>query len=403
MTEEFEQSVAIEDDSATFRLLRRPAGSGLSAELAAQLRLAESDQLGYQAAILVVDDEPAMRHVMTLTLKALGYHNLANAADGGDALQLLREREFDLLITDLHMPGMDGLALLAAIKNDPFMRHLPVIVASGMNELESVARCIEIGAEDYLPKPVNTVILRARVTASLERKRLRDLDRLRLLDLQQEKQLLELEKEKSERLLLNILPEAIADRLKQGERTIAERHAEVTVLFADIVNFTALVSKTEPEMLVALLNDLFSRFDRLAESRGVEKIKTIGDCYLAVGGLPVAQPDHADRVARLALEMLAAVAAINTEHGTQLEVRVGVHSGPVIAGVIGRRKFTYDLWGETVNLASRIQSSGLPNQVNVSAGTYDRLKDRFTFVERGSLECKGVGEVRTYILLGQQR
>lgn len=401
MTEEFEKSVAIEDDSATFRLLRRPAGSGLSAELAAQLRLAESDQLGYQAAILVVDDEPAMQHVMTLTLKALGYHNLANAADGGDALQLLREREFDLLITDLHMPGMDGLALLAEIKNDPFMRHLPVIVASGMNELESVARCIETGAEDYLPKPVNTVILRARVTASLERKRLRDLDRLRLLDLQQEKQLLELEKEKSERLLLNILPEAIADRLKQGERTIAERHAEVTVLFADIVNFTALVSKTEPEMLVALLNDLFSRFDRLAESRGVEKIKTIGDCYLAVGGLPVAQPDHADRVARLALEMLAAVAALNTEHGTQLEVRVGVHSGPVIAGVIGRRKFTYDLWGETVNLASRIQSSGLPNHVNVSAGTYDRLKDQFMFVERGSLECKGVGVVRTYILLGE--
>jgi class 3 adenylate cyclase len=247
------------------------------------------------------------------------------------------------------------------------------------------------------------VILRARVTASLERKRLRDLDRLRLLDLQQEKHLLELEKEKSERLLLNILPEPIAERLKQGERTIAERHAEVTVLFADIVNFTVLASNTEPETLVALLNDLFSRFDRLAEFHGVEKIKTIGDCYLAVGGLPVAHPDHAEKVAHLALEMLAVVAQINTEHGTQLEVRVGLNSGPVIAGVIGRRKFTYDLWGEAVNLASRIQSSGLPNHVNVSAGTHDRLRGRFTFVERGSITCKGVGEVRTYILLGKQR
>ena len=403
MSEEFEQSVAVEDDSATFRLLRRSAEAGLSADLTAQLQLAESDLLSHHAAILVVDDEPAMRHVMTLTLKALGYHNLADAADGGGALQLLREREFDLLITDLHMPGMDGLTLLAEIKNDPFMRHLPVIIASGMNELESVARCIEIGAEDYLPKPVNTVILRARVTASLERKRLRDLDRLRLLDLQQEKHLLELEKEKSERLLLNILPEPIAERLKQGERTIAERHAEVTVLFADIVNFTVLASNTEPETLVALLNDLFSRFDRLAEFHGVEKIKTIGDCYLAVGGLPVAHPDHAEKVAHLALEMLAVVAQINTEHGTQLEVRVGLNSGPVIAGVIGRRKFTYDLGGEAVNLASRIQSSGLPNHVNVSAGTHDRLRGRFTFVERGSITCKGVGEVRTYILLGKQR
>lgn len=403
MSDVFEQSTTFEGESTTLRLLRHTAESALSADLAAQLQLAESDLLSHHAAILVVDDEAAIRHVMTLTLKALGYHNLAEAADGLDALQLLREREFDLLITDFDMPGMDGFALLAEVKNDPFLRHVPVLIASGMNELESVARCIEIGAEDYLPKPVNTTILRARVTASLDRKRLRDVDRLRVLGLQQEKQLLELEKEKSERLLLNILPEAIAERLKQGERTIAERHADVTVLFADIVSFTALTSDTEPEALVALLNDLFSRFDRLAEAHGVEKIKTIGDCYLAVGGLPVAQPNHVENVAQLALEFLAAVAQLNQERGTRLEVRIGVNSGPVIAGVIGRKKFTYDLWGEAVNLANRIQSSGLPSQVNVSAGIHDRLQGRFQFMERGTIECKGVGKVRTYILLGKLR
>lgn len=402
MAEEPRFPLAEDDDSATFRLLRRDPGAGISADLAAQLQLASSDELSRHAAILIADDEAPMRHVLLLTLRALGYHNLAEASDGARALQLLREREFDLLITDLQMPDMDGLSLLAEIKGDQFLRSLPVIVASGMNDLEAIARCIELGAEDYLPKPVNTTILRARVTASLERKRLRDLERLRLLELQQEQQLLQLEQEKSERLLLNILPHAIAERLKHGERSIAERHADVTVLFADIVDFTTLSSTTDPEELVALLNDLFSRFDRLAERHGVEKIKTIGDCYLAVGGLPTPRPDHAESVAELALAMLEAVMQLNTDRGTHLHVRIGVNSGPVVAGVIGRKKFTYDLWGEAVNLASRIQSSGLPNHVNVSAGTHDRLQAKFHFVERGSIQYKGMGELRTYILLGRQ-
>ncbi len=403
MGKETHDSAAAEDTSATFRLLRRPlTDGGLSTELVEQLRLAESDTQGKQAAILIADDEEPMRRVMMLTLRALGYLNLAEAADGGTALQMLREREFDLLVSDIQMPGLDGIALLTELKADPFLRHLPVIIASGFNDVEAVARCIELGAEDFLPKPASSTILRARVSASLERKRLRDLDRLRLLELQHEKQLLELEQEKSDRLLLNILPQAIAERLKLGERTIAERHAEVTVLFADIVDFTALASRTDAEELVALLNDLFTRFDRIAESHGVEKIKTIGDSYLAVGGLPTPRPDHAESVAEMALEMLEAVSRINQDRGIRLHVRIGINSGPVVAGVIGRKKFTYDLWGEAVNLASRIQSSGLPDHVNVSAGTYARLREKYAFMERGTIKCKGLGEVRTYILLAKQ-
>ena len=205
-----------------------------------------------------------------------------------------------------------------------------------MNELDAVARSIQMGAEDFLPKPVNAIILRARVSASLERKRLRDLEKLRLPELQREKQRAEMEHEKSERLLLNILPASIAERLKRGERSIAERFEEVTVLFADIVEFTALASHTDPDDLVTLLNELFSRFDRLAERHGLEKIKTIGDSYLVVGGLPIPRVDHAEAVAEMALGMLESVHDLNRDSGMRLRIRIGLNSGPVIADVIVR-------------------------------------------------------------------
>lgn len=391
-----------QEETSTFQLLRSAVQSGLSPEQALQLQRAESDQSGQQASILVADDEDAMRGVLLLMLRANGYQNLAEARDGEEALAALREREFDLLITDMQMPAMDGFALLQAIKEDPFMRHLPVIVASGMNQLDAVARCIEMGAEDFLPKPVNATILRARVNASLERKRLRDLERLRVIQLQQEKQLLEIEKEKSERLLLNILPQCIAERLKGGERNIAERFAEVTVLFADIVDFTTLANETDPEDLVTILNELFSRFDRLAERHGLEKIKTIGDSYLAVGGLPLPRADHAEAVAEMALGMLEAVRDLNSDSGISLRVRIGLNTGPVVAGVIGRKKFTYDLWGTAVNLASRMQSSGLPDQIHISEGTRRLLRETFRMTERGTVHCKGHGAVRSYLLEGKR-
>jgi adenylate cyclase len=390
------------EDTSTFQLLRQSLHGGLSPEQALELQRAESAQSVRDAHILVAEDEDAMRAVLLMMLRTLGYSNLAEVHDGEQALAALREREFDLLITDMQMPAMDGFALLQTIKDDPFMRHLPVIVASGLNQLDAVARCIELGAEDFLPKPVNPTILRARVHASLERKRLRDLDRLRLIQLQQEKQLLEIEKEKSERLLLNILPQPIAERLKHGERNIAERFAEVTVLFADIVDFTLLANETDPEDLVTLLNELFSRFDRLAERHGLEKIKTIGDSYLVVGGLPLPRPDHAEAVAEMALEMLASVRDLNSDSGTNLRVRIGLNTGPVVAGVIGRKKFTYDLWGSAVNLASRMQSHGLPNHIHLSEGTRRLLPAHFKVTARGTVHCKGLGEVRSYLLDGKK-
>ena len=390
------------DETSTFELLRRVKSDGLSAHTLAQLSHAQDSATDKQAAIMLVEDNAQLRNVIVQILGTLGYTNVTEAADGQVALDLLAQRDFDLIVLDIEMPRVNGFEVLAALKRDPARRHLPVIVASGLDRLDAVVRCIELGAEDFLPKPVNSVLLGARVGASLERKRLRDLERLRLLELQQEKQLLQAEQEKSERLLLNILPGAIAERLKRGEHTIAERHAEVTVLFADLVDFSTLANQTDAQELVALLNDLFSRFDRLADRHGLEKIKTIGDCYLVVGGLPVPSARHAAAVAQMALEMLTALAELNQQRGLRLHMRIGMHSGPVVAGVIGSRKFTYDLWGVAVNLAQRVQASGIPDRVNVSANTYELLRQHFHLTERGTVECKGQGLVRTYLLDGQR-
>jgi class 3 adenylate cyclase len=212
---------------------------------------------------------------------------------------------------------------------------------------------------------------------------------------------LDLEREKSERLLLNVLPASIAARLKQTEAVIADGFPEVTVMFADLVDFTRRSERIGPEQLVENLNDLFSVFDQLARERGLEKIKTIGDAYMVVGGLPDPRPDHADAVADMALAMRAEVAGRCDPSGQPLAVRIGIDTGPVVAGVIGTSKFSYDLWGDTVNTASRMESHGVPDCIQVTARTYQRLRDRYRFERRGPIQVKGKGEVLTYLLEGR--
>jgi adenylate cyclase len=209
---------------------------------------------------------------------------------------------------------------------------------------------------------------------------------------------LAVEREKSERLLLNVLPEEIAARLKEAQGIIAERFTDVTVLFADIVGFTPLAGTMEPEAVVELLNDLFTRFDALAERHGLEKIKTIGDAYMVAGGLPMPSAGHAERVAEMALAMRDVVERVSAQTGHPMAVRIGIDTGPVVAGVIGQAKFSYDLWGDTVNTASRMESHGLPGSIQVTERTYERLRGRHTFTERGTIQVKGKGEMRTYLL-----
>jgi len=353
-----------------------------------------------EAELLVVDDSRMMRAALTRSLKGLGFTNISEAVHGRDAVNKLLEKPYDLMLLDMEMPEMNGREVLAAINLDSRLKGVPVIVISAAEQMELAVECIEAGAEDYLPKPPNLTLLRARVTTSLEKKRLRDLDKLRFAQLQAEKELVELEKEKSEKLLLNILPVAIAGRLKGGEKTIANGHTTVSVMFADLCGFTALSRKTNPADLVAMLNGIFTAFDIIVERHGVEKIKTIGDCYMTVGGLPTHRDDHARVVASASLEMVNALDQINKVNGTELQMRIGIHTGSVVAGVIGKIKFTYDLWGDTVNVASRMESSGMPGMVHISEQTEQELRGHFLLEERGFVECKGLGQVKTFFLKG---
>ena len=202
----------------------------------------------------------------------------------------------------------------------------------------------------------------------------------------------------NERLLLNILPEPIADRLRRGERLIADRFDDVTLLFADIVGFTELSSSMRPDELVAVLNEVFTVFDDLVEEHRLEKVKTIGDAYMVVGGLTDSRPDHPDRVARMAIALASRIAEIDTANLFGIRFRVGVNCGPAVAGVIGTKKFIYDIWGDTVNLASRMESTGVPGRVQISAAVEERLRGRFRMAPRGLVEIKGKGFLPTWFL-----
>jgi adenylate cyclase len=205
----------------------------------------------------------------------------------------------------------------------------------------------------------------------------------------------------SEGLLLNVLPRSIALRLKREPGVIAERHEEVSVLFADIADFTPFAERTSPVRVVGVLDEIFSAFDELTLRHGLEKIKTIGDAYMVAGGLPEPRSDHADAVAELALEMQAELAHLCEAGGLELGIRIGIDSGPVVAGVIGRHKFIYDLWGDTVNTASRMESHGVVGRIQVTETTYRRLRDRYRFEDRGEIEVKGKGRLKTYLLVGR--
>jgi adenylate cyclase len=349
---------------------------------------------GLVGTVLVVDDNDVNRDMLSRRLVRQG-HTVILAENGRAALDTLKSKKVDVVLLDILMPEMDGVETLEELKRDEQIRHTPVIMLSALDELDSVVRCIEIGAEDYLPKPFNPVLLKARLNACLEKKRLRDQEQAYLEQLQSER-------EKSERLLLNILPQSVAHRLKQGETTIADTFPDVTVLFADLVDFTKLASRMPAASLVRMLNEVFSQFDWLAELHRLEKIKTIGDAYMVVGGLPTPRSDHAAAVAEMALDMQNVVARMGSVEGFKLELRLGMSSGPVVAGIIGSKKFIYDLWGDTVNTASRMESHGDLGRIQVSETTYEQLKDGYEFERRGRIKIKGKGEMPTWFLQGRK-
>jgi class 3 adenylate cyclase len=334
--------------------------------------------------ILVVDDNASNRDLLARRLLREGYRVTA-AESGVSALAIAAADSVDLVLLDLMMPGMSGFEVLCRLKASASTRHIPVIMISALDELDSTVRCIEAGAEDYLPKPFNPVLLRARIGACLEKKRL--LDELRA------------EKERSEALLLNILPRTIVERMRRGETVIADRISEATVLFSDLVDFTALSATLAPEETVKLLGLLFSQFDDLALRHGLETIKTTGDGYMVTGGILEPRPESAVAVAEMSLSMLEIAEAVGRALGGRLRLRIGIHTGgPMVAGVLGTHKVAFDVWGDTVNIAKRLESYGLPGEVHVSAATRLALGDVFRFKTRTPIEIKGKGLMQTYFL-----
>jgi adenylate cyclase len=352
--------------------------------------------------MLIVDDVEANRELLRRRLIRQG-HEVTTATNGREAIEMLRRSPVDLVLCDIMMPEMDGYEFLQYIKHDADLRHIPVIMISAVDDIDSVVRCVEMGAEDYLPKPFNQTLLRARIGACLEKKQFRDQEQAYIQQIRDEQA-------RSEQLLLGILPKSIADRLKHrgelfGDRVIndedlVDSFSTATILFADLVNFTQLSSRRSAIALIGLLNQIFSTFDKLAEQHGLEKIKTIGDAYMVVGGVPIPREDHADAIAYMALDMLAAIDHFNQTQGETLSLRIGISTGPVVAGVIGTKKFSYDLWGDAVNTASRMESQGLPGRIQVSESTRALLADRFYLEARGPIEVKGKGKMDVYFLDG---
>ncbi len=370
------------------------ASAAMFADLARSIRPLESDTDRERETrhILVVDDIETNRDLLSRRLTRDG-HRVGTADGGREALARLDAEEFDLVLLDLMMPDINGFEVLGRIKASPRLADIPVIMISALDEVDSVIRCIEAGAEDYLPKPFNPVLLRARINACLERKSLRDRERRHLARIEDEK-------ERHENLLLSILPKPVVERLNDGETLIADRFDEVSVLFSDLVGFTQMSARLTPSRLVTLLNQLFSEFDEITRTHGVEKIKMIGDAYMVVAGVPEPRPDHAEAIARAALDMREAVARVGAAVEEKLAFRVGIHTGPVVAGVIGTHRFLYDVWGDTVNVASRLETTSPAGHIQVSRTTADRLSGTFDLTPRGFVDVKGKGELETFYLTG---
>ena len=380
------------------------------------------------AKILIVDDQEANVRLLERTLSGAGYSHVTSTMSPHDVCALHAKYRYDLILLDLQMPKMDGFQVMEGLKGIEESGYLPVLVVTAQPDHK--LRALKAGARDFISKPFDLIEVLTRARNMIEvrllhhkslehadqlEQTLREVQESRKLVLQKSEEVnalydkIVVEQRLSERLLLNVLPRAVAERLKGrhdelGDSLpdiIADSFPEATVLFADIVGFTKFSAGVSPEKLVDLLNQIFTEYDTIADRHGVEKIKSIGDAYMAAAGAPVPVADHAERVANMGLDMLDALARFNAHSGNTLQIRIGINSGPIVAGVIGKRKFIYDLWGDTVNVASRMESHGLPGTVHISEATRSRLGPPFLFKERGSNDVKDMGTLRTWFLTGR--
>jgi adenylate cyclase len=383
----------------------------------------------FNAKILVVDDLDVNVRLLAQVLRGAGYAAVTSTTDPRAVCALHGVHRYDLILLDLQMPGMDGFEVMEGLKKIEPEGYLPVVVITAQPDHK--LRALHAGARDFVGKPFELAEVLMRVRNMLEVRLLhkqetnyskvlehtvQEVETSRELIRRQNDELTGLydkivaEQDVSERLLLNLLPYQIAQRLKARPalavdgfpEVIADSFPEVTVLFADIVEFTRFSAGMSPERLVAMLNEIFSDLDGIVDARGLEKIKTIGDAYMAAAGLPEPAADHAARAAHMALDAMEALERFNLRNDYQLQLRIGINSGAVVAGVIGKHKFRYDLWGDTVNTASRMVSHGVAGRVQVTQATRQLLGEPFLFEERGIIDAKGIGNLHTWFLTGRR-
>jgi len=353
-----------------------------------------------KANLLIVDDQVANVLLLEKILRGAGYTSISTTQNPHEVYQLHKNNNYDLILLDLHMPILDGFQVMESLREIETSGYLPVLVITA--QPEEKLRALKSGARDFISKPFNLAEVLVRVQNLLE---------VRLLNLQT-KHLFEqvvAEQKVSERLLNNVLPKVIVKRFKEQpefqadniSKVIADTFPEVTVLFADIVGFTRFTETVSARVLVDVLNEIFTKFDNISDRYGLEKIKTIGDSYMAAAGLPIPMPNHAEQAAHAAFDMLEVMDNFNQENGYEFKIRIGLNSGSVVAGVIGVRKFLYDIWGDVVNTASRMESQGVPGKIQITGSTQVRLGKSFIAENMGYKDIVGKGEMNTWFLVGR--
>ena len=352
-----------------------------------------------KAKILIVDDLPANILLLERMLGGAGYSSVTSTLDPRAVSALHQKNDYDLIVLDLQMPGMDGFEVMEALKGVEKNGYLPVLVITAQPDHK--LRALKAGAKDFISKPFDVAEVLTRVHNMIE---------VRLLHVEIHRKNAELktlfdqvvaERKVSERLALQVPPDSIAVRLQARPDVTPDNFADVTVVIADIVGFTELTPTLGADRLALLVEEIFADFDGHAKQRGLKRIKTLGNSYMAAAGVPAPAVDHAVRATHLSLDMLGALDRFNQRSGLSLQVRIGIASGPVVAGVIGKRMYVYDVWGEAVNTASRMESHGVAGRVQVAENTRRLLGEPFELEERGALEVEGQGEVQTWFVAGR--
>jgi adenylate cyclase len=354
--------------------------------------------------VMVIDDDEMNRELLSRYLVAEGYPVLTTES-AQEALLLLRKEEpavarASIILLDIVMPEIDGIAMLAILKADPALAGIPVIMLSGLSDLQSIIRSIELGAEDHLTKPFDPTLLRVRMNAVLTRKRLVDQEKQYRLELQDALVIAKEERSKAQNVLLNILPESISQELQDTGSVEPTYFDDVTIGFADLVGFSRSAASLPADELVGALHEFFSAIDGIVDRYRLEKLKTIGDCYMFAGGLPVRSRSHSVDMVLASMEMLRVVHQVPVVASLNWHLRIGLHTGPVIAGVVGQKKFSYDIWGESVNIASRMETFADPDTICISPSTFARAKDFFRCERRPTLQVWDGLALESYLVQG---